>query len=66
MKETIKEELIVQISNILNDTGAYNKIDFLIWKLSNYKLDYDKLHYNYDCDIEEFIVDKIAEALSDL
>jgi hypothetical protein len=51
-----KDVLILEISNILNETGAYKKIEKL---LQNYDLDIEQTIYDYD--FEENLVQPIIE-----
>jgi len=55
-----KDVLILEISNILNDTGAYKKIDSLLQK---YNLDIEQTIYDYD--FEENLVQPIIEQYED-
>ena len=51
-----KDVLILEISNILNDTGAYAKIEKLLQK---YSLDIEQTIYDYD--FEDNLVQPIIE-----
>lgn len=51
-----KDVLILEISNILNETGAYKKIEKLLQK---YDLDIEQTIYDYD--FEENLVQPIIE-----
>jgi hypothetical protein len=55
-----KDVLILEISNILNDTGAYKKIDSLLQK---YNLDIEQTVYDYD--FEGNFVQPIIEQYED-
>ncbi len=55
-----KEVLILEISNILNDTGAYKKIDSL---LQEYNLDIEQTIYDYY--FEENLIQPIIEQYED-
>jgi len=56
----IKDVLILEISNILNDTGAYEKIDKLLQK---YSLDIEETIYYYD--FENNLAEPIIEHFND-
>ena len=55
-----KDVLILEISNILNDTGAYAKIEKLLQK---YNLDIEQTIYDYD--FENNLVKPIIEQHED-
>lgn len=55
-----KENLLLEISNILNDTGAYKKIEKLLQK---YNLDIEQTIYDYD--FENNLVQPIIEQYED-
>ena len=55
-----KDVLTLEISNILNDTGAYAKIDNLLQK---YGLDIEQTIYDYD--FENNLVQPIIEQYED-
>jgi len=55
-----KENLLLEISNILNDTGAYKKIEKLLQK---YNLDIEQTIYDYG--FENNLVQPIIEQYED-
>ena len=55
-----KDVLMLEISNILNDTGAYKKIEKLLQK---YNLDIEQTIYDYD--FENNLVQPIIEQYED-
>lgn len=56
MTEEIKDELKLDISNVLNDTGAYKKLTAMLEPMG---VDMDDLAY----ELEQAIVDTIEEHL---